>query len=241
MAKPSMVAEGEWGDWKRFHLGTNLRLGCNEICDCYRDPDLMYKENRFYHDSVWNITLSTFFWAALMPLKIYKVPTKEDILQRCASWEGLYNSFANYAPLSTSTWRNISEFIVNIVAPMQPDILVFNQGIWAYDELRLPENIAALSRACFRAAKRVIWRTTTARQNVVSPIDDDQFVALLKKNHFEIFDAYALTKKYSGKPEHYFDHLHFQNSVYSEMMPALVPSRRRRCRSEQNQVTREKK
>jgi hypothetical protein len=47
--RPSIVSGANvWVNWKSFHLSTNVRFGCNEICDCYRDAVNYFKENRHY-------------------------------------------------------------------------------------------------------------------------------------------------------------------------------------------------
>jgi hypothetical protein len=65
--KPSVELENEWGGWKSYHRGSNLRFGCLAICDCYRDqtfhsPKSFSKENRHYYDFNFNIKLSFYSW-----------------------------------------------------------------------------------------------------------------------------------------------------------------------------------
>ena len=58
---PSVENEKQWTSWKSFHLGSSLRYGCQEICDCYRDTTIgSYKENRHYYDISANISVSFF-------------------------------------------------------------------------------------------------------------------------------------------------------------------------------------
>jgi hypothetical protein len=226
--RPSIVAEKEWADWKSFHLGTNLRFGCNEVCDCYRDIKNVFKENRHYFDSLRNISISMYLWLPMRPIHTLPAPTVANFSLRCSSADEFQRPFREYAPTATSSEANITRFINEIVRPLKPDIFVINQGFWSFDALRTPSAMADLYAASRSASRRPIWKTTTAPRRPRGAVDSSSFVQMVTETGFEIFDAYNVTAPFSDQAEFYWDMLHFHNNIYSHLNSAFS---RQLCRN----------
>lgn len=220
----SFAEKPGWGGWKDFLQGSNMRLGCNEICDCYR-ISVMYKENRYFYDPLRNISISFFLWFPSSEKKIYlnHPPTAAEFDRRCNSWREMKSSIDNFTRTSHVSFKTIYSFIDGIVQPMNADAVIINQGMWSYDALRTPTGVADLSSALRKATKRYIWKTTTpSNKPKIVPIDGDNFMEMLRDNSFEIFDAFNLTKRFVGHDEAYSDENHFKNDVYTILNKALL-------------------
>ena len=61
---PNIFTAETWHGWNNYYTGTNSMFRPNELCDCYRDDDKYenrkHFENRYFTDSVKNISISYF-------------------------------------------------------------------------------------------------------------------------------------------------------------------------------------
>ena len=197
-----------------------MRLGCKEICDCYRDLILGHpKENRYFYDLEWNISMSFFFWMPGVPIQGNRPPQRNDFIELCSTWEKQLRPFISYDSTQSYKYDDYIEFFLKIINPLKPDILVINQGFWTYPELH-DVNSPLLDRfinATNSIAAVRIWKTTTASQGSDSCRDEPEFLEKLKFGNFTIFDSYNFTKGLTHNDSAYWDWLHYNSFVYREL------------------------
>lgn len=230
-AHPHLEVEGEWSSWKSFHLGSSLRFGCEEICDCYRDSSEIgaWKENRHYRNMRLNLSVDAYLWLPEKNIRGNTAPKTSDFSKLCSDWHTYFDSLANYAPHSSFSY-NILDFLNVEVRDLQPDYLIINQGFWPFPRLRDTSDTSYLRQFVSLAksvAKRVIWKTTTARCGINDTgVDNPWMVATLKNLGVEIFDAFMFTHevaKLNGDKFHVcWDALHFMPFVYRELNKMLL-------------------
>ncbi len=228
---PHLEVEGEWSSWKSFHLGSSLRFGCEEICDCYRDNSEIdaTKENRHYHNMRLNLSVDAYFWTPERNLNGNIAPKTSDFSKLCSDWHAYSDSFANYASHSNYSY-NILDFLNFVVRDLQPDYLIINQGFWSFPRLRDTSDTSYLRQFVSLAksvAKRVIWKTTTARCDINDAgMDNPWMVTTLNNLGVEIFDAYIFThdvaKLNSDKFHICWDGVHYFPFVYRELNKMLL-------------------
>jgi hypothetical protein len=192
---PSIENERQWTSWKSFHLGSASRFGCQEICDCYRDTTIgSYKENRHYHDITANISISMFLWFPPRPIFYAPVPNPSAFSELCADVNKMIAYATNYEPGSSLVRENILSFLRDVVAPMVPDAIIINQGLWSYPELRHNEEFRAEFTSLLKnISNTVVWKKTTSRCIGFDEIDDEGFTSDLQSKGLEVFDTYMLT------------------------------------------------
>jgi hypothetical protein len=237
---PKIEIEKGWNSWKSFHLGTSLRLGCEEICDCYRDTSAggvgPWKENRHYYNSKLDIIVRSYLWLPPHPIRMNQPPTKEKLQLHCSEWKQTFDTMATYSPDSTDTFPNYILFVKQIIGggTTTPDILVINQGYWSFPALRSPydQYFNAFFQQTQKSSKRVIWKSTTshcAKQgsdgSFIGIRESDKFLSALNSLGIEIFDAYKITREVAVLNQNNsvcWDDKHFEPFVYRELNKALL-------------------
>ena len=222
-SKPSMVWEREWDSWKDFYFGSTLRLSLMESCDCYRfggtqdrrstDYISTLRENRFFHLSSHNITISMHFMMGSHKFHVGRErPSMQMFANRRMHPEITMQEYKNYGANYTHEYT-VNELISNEIAPYSPDIIIFNQGFWPYP--RDAVTISKLANSLHQASKRVVWKTTSPELGVNVGNDTPDFLKLITENKFEIFDVYTLVKSKTFSKPPYFDSAHFTNNAYT--------------------------
>ena len=213
------------GDWQEYFVGTSARFGGAEFCDCSRlaVPGVL-KENRHYHDSRHNLSISFFLWfPPTFPVQVLPVPSARDFYSlRSEPWSrGCSSLNASF----TSTFGNINLFLTEFIKPLVPDYVIINQGFWEYPSIHnstsgLQDFVAALKAS----SRKAIWKTTTATHQCggeTAP-ENSTFLTFLKSSGIDVYDAFSFTKGVSIKSDAYFDGVHFQPFVYRELNKRLL-------------------
>lgn len=189
---PSFENEHQWQSWHLFHTGTSLRLGCQEICDCYRN-DTNFKtmrENRYYYDINLNLSISLLFWTPPMLTRLSYLPTV-TFLNSIEDSMRIVNNYDGAAPLR----YDILNLLDQVIKPMQPDVLIVNQGFWTHKLIR--DNVAFRNKFAaklYRTAKYAVWKkTTTPCSDNPTDRDGTDFLDTFIKKGIHIYDTYKLT------------------------------------------------
>jgi len=225
---PQITWEKDWKSWKSYFVGTNARLGCLEVCDCYRigtpgswtgQADL--RENRHFFHPHANFTVRFYEWLGdHVAQNVAPVPTAYSILAQCRDYDSAEScTLATFAEQvkNLSRFSDISSFLATVVAPEQPDHLVINGGHWPHNSV----HSATFADTVHRAAKRSVWKTTTATRESPSLMDESVIAAFGLLN-MDVFDAHAVTRGLSGNKVAFVDALHFQPFVYHALNEELV-------------------
>jgi hypothetical protein len=142
-------------------------------------------------------------------------------------------SYTNYiTALEDPTWRNgqkgcpvgkcseedyplhwqqgMIEALEGRIAGLEPDILVFNSGLW--EPLPGKVNITQFAIAGQRAVKKKqgisIFKTTTTTQSGRRDVDDKVLSRILEYYGWKIFDATSLTMLLPHMEKNYKDHFY---------------------------------
>lgn len=216
--------EHMWPSWPDFHMGTSLRLGCVEYCDCHRNKTDLGRENRFYSNCKLGINVGLITWLAGTNLEIGFDLSKGIFNQTC-SWcrnPSLFLEKKQYErPVFKQFGTDIKVFISDQLSNMQADVIIINQGIWGREDypLRKPAALNRLYeelRKSVRPGGKVVWKTTSPglAQNASQIFDKEDFLLNVTKAGFEIFDMYRLTADLRTESNAYWDTWHFQPFVY---------------------------
>lgn len=235
---PRIEIESDWPNWKSFHIGTSFRFGCREICDCYRDRHFSglgpsSKENRFYYDPSFDISVFFFAWFPPIPIMLNPVPKPNDFKKLCREIPSKQEMMLAYNPESEFVYSEITDFINDIIKPMMPDVLILNQGFWKNNKFRSNETyFHHVMTAAKSASKRFIWKTSTSRcfDAPDDGVDGGSFRTRLIEAKVEVFDAFRIThfianrhnKSNEAQWTCLFDKHHFQPFVYREINKKFV-------------------
>jgi hypothetical protein len=237
-------SEGAWKEvgpadgWPSYHYTSNRRLGCNEICDCFRgrgfDPGSGVRENRFWHDCALNISVSLFFWLPdRTPLlgRYNGTPlqaglTTHPACEQCSTFR--YPTTLTYDEAYEYSYMDILSFLRAEVPKLRPSMVMINSGAWVHHELRNNSTFtSAFGEALMASASGGVgvWKTTTVcRDCPVEQADGAAFTSLMTHHGVRVFDAYRLTsyleRHASGRA--HVDLWHYQAFVYKEMNKAMV-------------------
>ena len=162
---------------------TNQLLTPHEVCDCFHDRRLaqdkeMWSSNRYFYDAEYNNTL----------VYIQALGTSRPMRGRLESGS-VFQNFDNLQGIPSSTvmanrsenvtantpsenetsvsweWEEWSDLIRHVVAPIKPDSVVMNAGLWQNNFLDNKEAIKNLEDALEESEiKRWFWRTTSYKQ-----------------------------------------------------------------------------
>ena len=225
---PYSESERQWsktkGNWPLFLKMTNLRLGGNEICDCYRDPahplDIVgpvgVKENRHYLDLRYNISVKFLWWTGYQFI-MSKMPEKFDFENIDNSLDNWIFSDTKFTPKFDYKYDTLEDLLYEQIKPRYPDFLVFNVGIWdSSTELQNmrnnPKEYAGLLK---ESARFPIWKRTTTKRSESADRDDPHMLEVFHNESIITFDAYSLTVPFSVDPNNYDDANHFKPFVYA--------------------------
>ena len=219
---PNFFVVKTWNGWNNFFNGTNAMLRPNEWCDCYRDEkkddDGKGFENRYFTDSVNNISISYFQFSEINVQGHWSEPYDDDFF-RSPHYE-FYPHFWRYG-LSDA----MIHFIKNV-----PDnffsILILNSGHHA-NSFTFGEGKNKVSNLKYATLVRdsavitfdqVIWKTFSApnpdpevhswERDAYHP-QDSVMCSLQNITCFNLSWTQLL------QPHHYYDNLHFKASVYN--------------------------
>jgi hypothetical protein len=147
---PDGTNEHKFKSWTSYFNTTTGQHSCKQICDCYREGETHPRENRFYHDMQWNITIDYYQYLSPHDIRIgiNNPPDSSDFPRQCGIPK-FYNDSSIKAEYNLTTLLN--EFI----RPTSPDILVYNQGYWRGD--RSPEFISSLGDIAHSIFPTVIY------------------------------------------------------------------------------------
>ena len=219
------INEKSWGSWKDFFKGTNVALNGHEHCDCYCKeiieipslPEFLknWVENRYYHHHHSTIVYIAFAHEPSIP------NMKGHVEFPYGGNESLCSPGACLPPvdwqLSLPTAFNL------IVAPLQPDLIVLNSGLWStsneWSEIEL-RRVFANGKAALRRGGSALWKTTTQKRDYNMTTRDEKATVAALEAGWGILDAYALTKNLP--PEAYWDTLHFNAYVYRELNMVML-------------------
>lgn len=236
---PSLENEQDWPSWRDFFFSGMFRFGaCYEIVDAFRNErdikaDGKFKENRYYFDPVHNISISFFgFFPGASPLQGIAPPKRSNFSSLCkfspTAMEKLMEDYEN--PMYTFRYNStqMAAFLVDVVKPMRPHFLFFNQYVWADDEFRAKPNLVKFARAAAASViEKSFWKTTTCQcVDTNHRGEDEDFLRLLKNNGMHIFDAYNMTENVCRAD--FFgekvcrDGLHFREFVNRELNKLLL-------------------
>lgn len=240
-SSPQLEWEKNFLNWNTFYMLGSLRMGCYEICDCYREEGVAEdKENRFYFDPVYNITIHFVAWcpSVVAPILMNDIPSIHEHGMYCANVSFFKGKWSNVSLTYTKKYasnklESLRLFFDEVIRPQNPDVVVVNQGHWqGFKEFRASnavlKDFAAIVR---RSSKKAVWKTTTASRSSSEPIDSPTFLQQISDAHLHIFDAYALTANLSKDSRSFVDNVHFMPFVYSivnqkfitEVMCSSVP------------------
>lgn len=236
--KPMNENERQWSGWSDFLMGTSIRLGCVEYCDCYSnhaDPELGHRENRFYTNCDLNIKIGFVFWGPGNPLNIGFDLANTTIFSETCRWCSHPKMWLEKKQVSRYVHKSyagdVIAFVREQLAHLNADMVVFNQGIWKNTSVREPRYLQDLYvnlRKAVRTGGKVVWKTTSAGRPHFDPsssslishigVDSTDFVQTVKDIGFDIFDLHALTADLASESQAYFDDAwHFHPSVYKEV------------------------
>jgi hypothetical protein len=222
-----------WGeDWWGYKASTTLRFGCRMICDGFRHWDWQAfpgREHRYYHDQSYNLSIDLHVWLPRTPMLANDRPAAWDFVQLCSNLSRIRAEYEVFEQTAKHNFgNNITEFIRRFVGPQNPDILVVNQGIWEFPELRtnrsfLNDFVSSLQES----AKRVIWKVTTAACDPAKAvIDDDAFLGVLRSRNVELYDTFKYSKDVAFRAKEVggicWDKLHYEPFVYRELNIKLI-------------------
>ena len=113
---------------------------------------------------------------------------------------------------------------------MAPDIIIINQGLWSFPELRRNDDYRTeFATALTNITKHVVWKKTTSRcAGDQDEIDDEDFLRDMRHHGIEVFDAYKLTLgvalKHSDDTKNvcWDRDYHFNPFVYRELNKQLL-------------------
>ena len=232
-----LASKNDWGSWKAFHIGSNLRFGCQEICDCYKPDDEYIKiENRHYYDIDYNITIRLYLWyPPVQPLSVnynsVREPLSELIKKQCLSPIEWLNKLNNYHPNITHTFKNddgILKFVQQIIQPLHPYFLIMNNGLWNYTILRedasFRSKFVALAK---KSSQHFIWKTTGSVCGLNHSLDSPIFLNQMKNLNVTIFDRYKYTKDVTAIDNNItrqvcYDGFHYNHFIYRELNKLLL-------------------
>ena len=210
---PSNTWEQDWSSWKNFHLGTNARLGCSEICDCYRGGEMQRpvnvkaafpKENRHYFDSQSDLMVRYYLWfPPEIPLRFAPIASGADIQKQCQTYDNA--NLVDYPVYhhNETSFMNMTEFLGQVVAPENPDVLIINYGFWEYPDASSVTGARLLAAAVRSASKRGMWKTTTPLLDNPGSERDSHVSSALDEMKLQVFDAHSYTKGISHHSKAY--------------------------------------
>lgn len=222
---PHSLMEKEFRSWPLFFLASNLRLGCHEILDAYRnDNDPHVRENRYFHH--WGLNLTIYAFLHTSPYPIYlgrNLPTISEFHDVCTNREKsiqlLLDDHNN--PTVLRQYTSTADFISKEITSLQPDVLILNQGNHAGSMFRTESNLRGVIEVMKSSARHAVWKTSTAQKGGIQ-VDSDAFVDGLVANGLTIFDAFSLTHTISLVPAVFWDGKHFLPFVYRELNLGLL-------------------
>lgn len=229
---PHSESEKDIVGWNNFFTITNMRLGGYEICDCFRDDRpiekpfrlrrvyLNFRENRHYYDPTFNISIRYFAYYPDLQIFFTDIPSSQTFISSYTP-EGLQNRTRTYRQeVAPSSYTDIIGFIRDIIRPLHPDFLIFNQGYWGTMDMLAKTRYSEFVMALKEASSTPIWKRTTAKSFSHEDADDPKFITRLNESGIHIFDAYELTKACTlGE---YYDEIHFQPHIYKRLNQALL-------------------
>ena len=235
-----LARETDWGSWKSFHIGSTLRFGCQEICDCYKPDDKKFIkiENRHYYDIDYNITIRLYLWyPPIHPLSVsynsVRKPLSELIKAQCLAPIEWLNKLNEYNPNITHTFRNddaLLKFVQEIIQPLHTYFLIINNGIWKYPILREDASFRSkFVELAKKSSNHFIWKTTATVCGEKISRDSPIFLNQLQDLNVTIFDTYKYTKdvtavhdKMNISRQVCYDGLHYNHFVYRELNKLLL-------------------
>eukprot|EP01041_Mallomonas_annulata_P006016 gene6016-12128_t len=157
---PRNEIERDWapyGGWGTFFKGTSSRLGCLETCDCLRVEKDLGHEVRHYHDPIYNISIHFFLWLAPRNIAGFlNIPLSNESYRDCMFGLPVKND-------SKFTFNHyIFEFLDQFIRPLNPHIIIINQGIWPDNEFRNKFFFHKILQTLSEITLLPIWKTTTA-------------------------------------------------------------------------------
>lgn len=209
-------------NYKSMYRESNALFQGHESCDCHFDKPTNPAriENRYYRDPDQNVSLSFFFWKGRRGFRGHW-RVGEEFDHRAAEADPCPSPADCSTPVA---WEapTIEDFLRDVVAPMRPDLLVMNCGLWWFKpDLELNKNpyvwksiLTAGKEAVTRGKEagegRVLWKTTTQVPNwrkrdnegvdtsaLVWSNEIDKLPRELARNHgWGLFDAYRATKEF---------------------------------------------
>ena len=231
-----LANEKLWKSWEDFHLGTNFRFGCQEICDCYRKDSLPFqKENRHYYDFEYNFTIN-FYMYITKPIGVSYFASSSitsAIESQCKSISEVYSQHTKYVPNTSTMFGNIFDFLDKVIQPNKPDFLIFNSGLWPARDIQNNDEFRnKFIRLAKQSSHNFIWKTTTAYCTIElnsKPVDTPMFIQQLKDLNVIIYDTYKYTKEIAaasangyGKQICWDNTAHFNYFVYRELNKILI-------------------
>jgi hypothetical protein len=177
------------------------------------------------------------------PIFVRKHPRVEKFYQKCSDIEHAYNPITiykdNYQPALEVAYPDIFGFLNGHIKPLQPDILVINQGHWPCPSIRSEPGLTMFTSAIQNATPSggiALWKSTTAKglkadsfanstefmRALQNGVDSTEFKRTLQNRGIHVFDAWEIRRHLSLRPEAYWDQLHFNPFVYRELNIALL-------------------
>ena len=217
-ARPNLLLERSWVDWQTFNQYSSQLLAPNELCDCYRNQQFLYYENRYYRDPLRNINVSFFnYLGDAFPMKGRWMPTDGD------SANTTHLRQPPSGPHDPPRWehKRMDDFIISFLTMFEPKptLLVLNSGLW-HDTFDDPNYAFRVARAAITTVDRILWKTTNCRRSQVIPasksrelLPGDVFMC-----SFSAINCFNLSWTFHDlNLKDYWDEGHFQPYVYTRI------------------------
>lgn len=204
--KPSILWEGDHGNWNLFFNATNAALYPNEYCDCYRVGYI--NENRYFFNKERNITISYIaYFGDAADQKIHGHWSPHDNETNHQFHTPTLGDFVPYRWESNTILEALPDHAAKL--DPKPSVLILNAGFWPnkYGDPDFRSSVLNLAVSLF---DRVIWKTTNYDRDHKGALS----LAICQHPGIECLNLdwtqYLETSDYK-------DRLHFQADIYTDI------------------------